>query len=123
MAFKVAIVGAGGVAEVAYEYFCSDSEFEVVCFSVERPFLKADTHFGLPVVPFDALHVKYARRDVEAFVAISYSQLNRLRRRLKDECVEKGYQLASYVSSKASVSRTAKIGAHAFVLENNVIQP
>jgi UDP-3-O-[3-hydroxymyristoyl] glucosamine N-acyltransferase len=34
-----------------------------------------------------------------------------------------GYRLASYVSSRAFVSKSATIGEHCFVFENNVIQP
>jgi uncharacterized UPF0146 family protein len=37
---KIVIVGAGEFAEIAYEYFTHDSEFEVVAFSVEKSFIK-----------------------------------------------------------------------------------
>ena len=52
---KIVLLGDSAFAEVAYEYFTHDSEYEVAGFSVEREFLRRDQLFGLPVVPFEEL--------------------------------------------------------------------
>jgi sugar O-acyltransferase (sialic acid O-acetyltransferase NeuD family) len=74
------------------------------------------------VVPLEKLERRFAPGDHAAFVAISYTQLNRVRTRLYEQIKGRGYSLASYVSSKAFIWRTARIGENCFVLENNVIQ-
>ena len=116
------IVGDSAIAEVAYEYFTHDSPYEVVAFAVESAHRKHDTLFGLPVVDFEGIEQRFPPERHEAFIAIGYMQLNRVRARLVAASKAKGYALASYISSQAFVWRNAKIGEHCFILENNVIQ-
>lgn len=40
------IVGSGEFAEIAYEYFTYDSEYEVVGFAVEKEFFNKKELFG-----------------------------------------------------------------------------
>jgi sugar O-acyltransferase (sialic acid O-acetyltransferase NeuD family) len=56
-------------------------------------------------------------------VAVTYTQLNRVRTRLYRAARAAGYTCANYVSSRAFVWRNAKLGDNVFVFENNVIQP
>jgi sugar O-acyltransferase (sialic acid O-acetyltransferase NeuD family) len=119
---KLVIVGAGEFAEIAYEYFTYDSDYEVVAFSVEKKYLDKATFFGLPVVPFESLETEFSPGQYEIFVAITFTSLNRIRTRLYQASKNKGYKIASYVSSQAFVWRNAKIGENCFIFENNVIQ-
>jgi sugar O-acyltransferase (sialic acid O-acetyltransferase NeuD family) len=119
---KLVIVGDGETAELAYEYFTFDSPHEVVAFAVERQFAKRSSLFDLPVVAFEELKSVYDPADHMIFVAISYTQLNRVRARLYHQAKQKGYRIASYVSSKAFVWRNVEIGENCFILENNVLQ-
>lgn len=120
---KLIIVGDSAFAQVAYEYFTYDSEYEVVAFSVEKDYLKSKQLFNLPVVPFEILEELYPCDQYYIYVATVYKKLNRLRTRLMNESKKKGYRLASYISSQAFVWRNCKIGEHCFIFENNVIQP
>jgi sugar O-acyltransferase (sialic acid O-acetyltransferase NeuD family) len=120
---KLIIIGDGAFAEVAYECFTHDSEYEVVGFSVELPYLQRETLFGLPVVPFETITEKFSPDEVEFYVALVYNQLNRLRTRLYRQAKEKGYKPASYISSRAFVWRNVEIGEHCFIFEDNTIQP
>ena len=120
---KLVIVGDSAFAEVAYEYFTWDSDYEVVGFSVEKDFLKKNSLFGLPVVPFESVQEAFHPREHHLFVAVVYTQLNRLRARLCAQSRTKGFSLASYVSSKAFVWRNVQVGEHCFIFEGNVVQP
>jgi sugar O-acyltransferase (sialic acid O-acetyltransferase NeuD family) len=119
---KLIIVGDGETAELAYEYFTYDSPHEVVAFSVESEYKKKDELFGLPVVAFESIVDQFGPSAYQAFVAISYTQLNRVRARLYRATKEKGYQLVSYVSSRAFVWRNVEIGDNCLIMENNVLQ-
>jgi sugar O-acyltransferase (sialic acid O-acetyltransferase NeuD family) len=119
---KLIIVGDGETAELAYEYFTHDSPHEVVAFSVEREYAKRDNLFGLPVVYFEELEKSYSPSEFQVFVAISYTRLNRVRARLYREAKQKGYSIASYVSSRAFVWHNVEMGENCFILENNVVQ-
>ncbi len=119
---KIVIVGDGETAELAYEYFTHDSPHEVVGFSVEREYLKKEKMFDLPVVAFEEIEKFFDPASHSAFVAISYTQLNRVRARLYHEAKRKGYSLASYVSSRAFVWHNVEVGENCFIMEQNVLQ-
>ena len=117
------IIGDSAFAEVAYECFTHDSEYEVVGFAVESQYLKKKELFGLPIVPFEQIEENFNPSEIEFYAALVYSQLNRLRTRLYQTAKSKGYRPASYISSRAFVWRNAVVGEHCFVFEDNTIQP
>lgn len=120
---KLIIVGDSAFAEIAYEYFTYDSDYEVTAFAVEQEYLKKDNLFGLPVVPFETVEESYDPREHDVYVATVYTQLNLLRTRLCAAAKAKNFSLASYISSRAFVWRNVEIGEHCFIFENNVVQP
>ena len=119
----VIIVGDSAFAEVAYEYFTHDSPSDVVAFAVEREFLTRDSLFGLPVVPLDELEARYPSASHAFYAALVYTQMNRLRTRLYQQVKAMGYAPASYISSRAFVWHNVEIGEHAFIFEDNTLQP
>ncbi|WP_227243195.1 acetyltransferase [Paraburkholderia caribensis] len=120
---KLVIVGDSAFAEIAREYFDVDTDYEVVAFSVERAYMKQTELHGLPIVPFEELSENYSPHEHDVFVAIVYTQLNRLRTRLARDAKAKGFRLASYVSPRASVWRNVRLGEHVFIFEDNTVQP
>jgi len=118
------IVGTGDFGEIADEYFAFTSEYAVVAFSVERKYLVTGRFRELPVIPFESLEDLYPPSEgYEVFVAISFSNLNRVRARLYQEAKAKGYTMASYVSPWAFVWDNVEMGEHCFIFEDNRIQP
>lgn len=118
----IVIVGAGENADIAYEYFTHDSDRTVAAFAVEREYLDAAEHLGLPVVALDYLSGRYPPSGYDTFVAISSTQLNRVRERLFRQVKELGYTCASFVSPHAFVWHNVKVGENTFIFENNVLQ-
>src|SRR5262249_9659736 len=120
---KLVIIGDSAFAEVACEYFTHDSRYDVAAFAVERAYLKQDRLLGHPVVAFEELSAQFPSRAHDVYVAIVYTQLNRLRTRLMLAAKNAGYALASYVSPRAFVWHNVEMGEHCFIFENNVVQP
>jgi sugar O-acyltransferase (sialic acid O-acetyltransferase NeuD family) len=120
---KIVIIGDSAFAEVAYECFTHDSEYEVAGFTVESAHLRKPELFGLPVVPFERLEEFFNPSEVEFYAAMVYSQLNRLRTRFYESAKAKGYRAASYISSRAFVWRNVQLGEHCFIFEDNTVQP
>lgn len=118
----IVIVGTGEFAEIAYEYFTVDSDYEVVAFTAERAYLHQDRLFDLPIVPFEEVEKLYPPSEHGIFAAFLFSELNRVRTRLYQAAKNKGYKPVSYVSSHAFVWRNVKIGENCFIFENNVLQ-
>ncbi len=123
MKTPLVIFGAGDIAELADFYFANDSGYEVVAFSVDGKYATDEVAFGRPLIPFEELERAYSPSDYSLFVALSYTQLNALRREKCKEARIKGYRLASYVSSRATVWRGFEPAENCFILEDNTIQP
>lgn len=120
---KLVIFGTGEIGELAWHYFTTDSEHDVVGFTVDRGFLTNSSFCGLPIVPFEDVTEKFAPADHAFFVALSYSRLNALRRDKYLAAKAHGYTIASYVSSRATVLTNKPIGENCFILEDNTVQP
>ena len=121
----IVIVGIGPIAEIAWAYFNSDSDCRVVAFSGEKAYLdKAMVNIfcGLPVVAVEDLTALYPPAQYKAFVALGYDKLNHGRARLYEKMLNMGYMLVNYISTRAYIDATCKIGQNCFVLENNVLQ-
>src|SRR5687768_1937793 len=95
---RLVIIGDGEFARIAHEYFTHDSPHTVVGFAVERDFLKSSEYLDLPVVPFEEIESHFSPADHKAFVAITYTQLNRVRARLYRQAKLRGFELVSYIS-------------------------
>ena len=121
---KIVVFGAGQIAEIVYHYMSSDSDHEIVAFTVDgdRLNLNEKELFGIPIVPFDDVVHLYPPSEYEMFIAIGYNDLNQLRSEKYNQAKEKGYRLASYVSSKASLVGPVEIGENCFILENQTLQ-
>jgi sugar O-acyltransferase (sialic acid O-acetyltransferase NeuD family) len=120
---KLVIIGDSAFAEIAYEYFTHDSDYQVVGFAVEKAFRKQSELFGLPVIDFEDMPGQFDPREHHVFAALVYTQMNRARTRLALESKNKGYKLASYVSSRAFLWSNVEIGEHCFIFEDNTVQP
>lgn len=123
MSGPLVIVGDSLFAEIAFEYFTHDSPYEPVAFAVEAAHRTRDELFGLPVVDVESLTESHPPGEHSVYVAMVYTQLNRLRARLVDAMRERGYGLASYVSSRAFVWPNVRLGEHVFIFEDNTLQP
>ena len=73
---SLVIFGTGDIAQLAHFYFSTDSEYEVVAFTVDADYYKETTFCDLPVIAFDELSKNYAPEHCEIFVALSYSKIN-----------------------------------------------
>lgn len=120
---KVVIFGIGEIAELADYYFSCDSRYEVVGFTVDRAFLKQAEFRGRPVAAFEEVEEKFAPDHHAIFVAVSYAKINVVRTEKVAAARVKGYQLASYLSSRATVFPEFHLKENCFILEDNTIQP
>jgi sugar O-acyltransferase (sialic acid O-acetyltransferase NeuD family) len=119
----VVIFGLGDFARIARIYLAEDSEHEVVAFTANERYVQGDRFEGLPVVPFESLPETHAPDRYLMFVAIGFSGVNQARREVYEQCRELGYELISYVNSRATCWGELELGANCFVFEENVIQP
>ncbi len=120
---QLVIFGSGDIAQLAHYYFSTDSNYEVVAFTVDAKYIKEDEFCGLPIVAFEDVAKKYPPDSHEFFVALSYSKLNAVRKEKFLAAKDSGYTLASFISSRATMLNEGRVGENCFVFENNTVQP
>lgn len=120
---NIIIFGVGELAELANFYFSNDSNYKVCAFTLDAQYVEADTYLGLPLINFDIVQLHYSPEEYDMFVAIGYSKLNENRKVKYFEAKEKGYNLASYVSSKSTSWKGLEVGENTFIMEDNTIMP
>lgn len=120
---NLVIFGNGQFAQIACYMFRHDGSHQPVAFTVDREYLKGAELLGLPVVPLDEIMQRFPPGEFDAFVAASYSEVNRLRARKVAEMKNLGYRLASYVSPRATTFPDLSVGENCLILEDNTIQP
>jgi len=117
------IFGTGDIAQLAHYYFSNDTDYTVIAFTVDAEYIHANEFCGLPVVPFEEVISHCPPVRCEMFIALSYSNLNQIRKEKYLSAKSMGYRLASYISSHATVLNDFRIGENCFILEDNTIQP
>ena len=120
---KVVIFGTGDLARIASIYLAADSPHEIAAFTVHESFLTVPQLLSKPVVPFERLADSHPPSDFAMFVAISSGRVNKDRAAIYQACKDLGYELITYISSRAVSWDEFEIGDNCFIFEANVIQP
>ncbi|MFC1718689.1 acetyltransferase [Candidatus Poribacteria bacterium] len=120
---KVVIFGTGEFAQLAHVYLTKDSPYEVAAFTVNEDYIKEKELFGLPIVPFEEIEKHYPCDEFKMFIAVGYSNTNKVRAEKYYEAKDKGYELISYINSKVVLWEVAEIGDNCFIAENLTILP
>jgi sugar O-acyltransferase (sialic acid O-acetyltransferase NeuD family) len=120
---EIIIFGVGETALLAYEYFTHDSPYKVVAFAADSQYIQQEKINGIDVVDINDIGELFPSNKYLGFVAASSTSLNRVRNKQYTRVKSLGYQLVSYISSKAFVWHNCVIGENCFILENNTLQP
>jgi sugar O-acyltransferase (sialic acid O-acetyltransferase NeuD family) len=121
---KVVIFGTGDVAQIAGYYFQRDDVYEVAAYTVDRTYTGGTASFeGRPLVAFEDIDRAFPAADYRMFVALSYSEMNRIREKKFRQAKQKGYSLVSYVSPYCTYLSQFQPGENCFIFEDNTIQP
>jgi sugar O-acyltransferase (sialic acid O-acetyltransferase NeuD family) len=120
---KIIVFGNSVFAEHIYFLLTYDSSYEVVAFTVDKKYIKTDTLFGLPIVPFETVESIFPSSEHKMIVSVSFQKMNKLREEKYYQAKTKGYELINYVSSKATTFPGLIIGNNSSILENAIIGP
>lgn len=119
------VVVFGNMRSASLAWYCleHDSPLRVAAFTVDAAYL-GSTHFeGLPIVPFETLHQTYPPESVRIIIPMGYQQANGVRRARFENAAARGYDFASYVSTRASTWPDLQIGRNVLIYEHAIIQP
>lgn len=97
---NLVVFGESTAARLVCWYFTHDSPYRVAAFTADAQYIREGTQLGLPVVPFEDVAGRYPPDEFAMFVAVG---LPKLRAAKCTEAKAKGYELASFVSSAATL--------------------
>jgi len=120
---KLIVFGFGDIAQIAKYYFEKDTTYQVVAFCLDGAYIKDNSFEGLPVVPFERISESHPPSECDLFIALSYTEMNKLRERKFYEAKQKGYHLTSYISPDCTYRSQFEPGNNCFIFEDNTIQP
>lgn len=117
---SLVVFGTASFGEVAAFYFEHDSDYDPVAFTADAEYVEGDSFRGRPVVDFEAVEQQFPPSTHDMFVAVTD---NRTRAEKCEAAREKGYDLASYRSSRLTAWEDLELGENCFVFEDQTIQP
>ena len=117
---KLFIYGVGGLADYAGYVFENDSDFEVVGSCIEKNYLEKNPDDSTETKVFEDIQDKLLQENTFLFIAVGN---NLIRERIYQVSNQKGFKMATYISSKASTWENLEIGDNCFIGEGSVIQP
>ncbi len=120
---KLIIFGIGDLAQLAHYYFNIDSKYEPIAFTLNEEYISESIFENKPILPFETIEKKYPPAEYSMFIAIGYSEMNKNREAKYLQAKAKGYQLATYISSKCTYLSQSQPGDNTFIFEDNTIQP
>lgn len=119
---RVVIFGQRDFAQRAHHHLTHDSPHDVVAFCVTADQCATDTVFGLPLVAFEDVKHRYPPGEFQFFVPMSGRSMGRVREHFYRAVKALGYQLVSYISSRAAVCHQ-DIGENCFIHDLACVQP
>lgn len=118
----IVIYGLGSFAEYIAYVISEDTSRKLAGYTVESEYLPSNVLLigELPVVSFDKIDNEFPPENFDLFIAVGNIKV---RKRIFEEAKLKGYNLYSYISTKAIVWSNLEYGENVFVSEDSGIQP
>jgi len=116
------IYGDSRYAEMIAHYFQTDSEYQVVAFCVDKDYKTREEINGLPVIALEDIKDHFSTEDHHIFAAIGYKSV-RTHKLLFEKIANLSFPVASYISSKAIVDISCKIGINCLILPGVILEP
>ena len=120
---KLIIFGTASLAQQAYATLSTEDPHEIIAFTVHNEYLNKKKLFNLPLVPFERIEKTHPPDEFALFVAIGYKRVNKARAEVYNECKAKGYELISYISSKAYSCGDFELGDNSIIYGGSGIGP
>lgn len=105
---KLVIIGISSTASDIYEFVCRHHLYDVIGFSVDKKYIKADQYMGKPVFELERLSQIIDKHKVYLFVAMQWNRLNADRRTVYERLKAEGYMFTNLISPNANLSSPIK---------------
>jgi sugar O-acyltransferase (sialic acid O-acetyltransferase NeuD family) len=119
----IVLFGTGKFASLVRYCLTHDSDDKVVGFTVDKCYLSAAEGVDLPVVDYAEVERTFPPDNYAMMFPIGPHQRNGIRRDRYKLARQRGYNIGSYVSSRAITWPDLSIGEGAIVFDGAIVQP
>lgn len=116
------IYGDSSYAEMIAHYFMTDSVYQVVAFCVDKEYKTREEIDALPVIAREDIEDYFSSANHYIFAAIGYKSV-RTHKVLFEKIAQLSFPVASYISSKAIIDASCKIGINCLILPGVILEP
>lgn len=95
---KVVIFGTSNFSTCLCQTLKVEGIHDVISYTVTNDFLCDKELDGIPIVAFESLDDIFDMSECEIALAIGYSEMNGLRKRIYFKCKQRGYKIFTYLS-------------------------
>lgn len=119
---NIVIYGETEFAERILSYIKFENFANVIAFTNARSYKEKETIQGIPVIAFEELESYFKCVEFSILIAIGYAQMNNIRKKIHQECINAGYRISSYVSNSATLYSN-DIGEGCIIMPNVYVGP
>ncbi len=119
---KIIIFGTTAFSKLMKWYIENDSEDKVIAFTLNERYISENSFCDLPVVSYEKLKEIYPEADFELLITVGYTQMNKVRQKIFNQCLEDGYKITGFMHSTVA-QYSDDIGIGNIFLEGVKLQP
>lgn len=123
MTRRIVLFGAGKFAQLLRYCLTHDSDHTVVGFAVDQSYLSGSVGCDLPIVDFAHIEQVFPPEENMLVFAIGAHEMNTVRRDRFISAKQRGYEVSTYISSRALTWPDLSLGEGVLVFEGAIIQP
>lgn len=119
---KLLIFGTTDLAKLVYFYITKDKLFEVAAFTTHKAYIKEQTLFNLPVIPFEDIPKNFSSNEFSFALCIGYTKVNEVRKKIFYDIKMLGYTIENIILKNSRVETTA-MGEGNIIFPNASLDP
>lgn len=117
------IFGTSSFSELLYEHLTQEPDLHLNGFFLDADYITGPDFQGLRVLDFARANELVDPTQSLLFVPLGHTRINGLRRQKCEQALAMGFQLGSWVSSKAITPRAFEPQPNVLVFEGAIVQP
>lgn len=119
---NIIVLGVNEYSEYVYYTMLREKYNNIVAFSSYKDIIDRKEFCGLPVYPMENLSEFFDVSEFSVLIAIGYTKMNSRREKAYNDCVKRGYDIFTYVSSRA-ICDTDDIGSGCIIMPTAYVPP
>ncbi len=120
---KLILFGSNTYASMFARTIKFDTNHRLAAFTVDSDYITSKNHEGSPLYDFSEIQSKLVPHEHIMILPLGYADMNQVRENRYKQAKLMGYEIGSYVSSRASTWPDLSVLENVIIFEQSIIQP